>query len=228
MAAAVGKENDCMRIITVSRQFGSGGRELGKRLAQVLDWDYYDKEIIEMLAEEHGLDEEYVRDVLSHHGWHHMQLTYRNSFSHILPHSAMRTQLMVREREIIRKIAQAGNDCVIVGRDADVILKEEKPFRIFVCADMEARLARTLAYEQKRPEEERLSEREVRRNIRRIDKNRIRTREILTGKSGRNGSTFDLTVNAAGRDLQKLSEALADFSLRWFEDERADDRNEMA
>ena len=47
---------DTMRIITISRQFGSGGRELGKRLSDLLGWDYYDKEIIETLAEDQGMD----------------------------------------------------------------------------------------------------------------------------------------------------------------------------
>ena len=65
-----------MHIITVSRQFGSGGRELGKRLSDLLGWDYYDKEIIETLADEHNMDPKQVRRVLSHHGWHDLQLTY--------------------------------------------------------------------------------------------------------------------------------------------------------
>ena len=63
------------------------------------------------------------------------------------------------------------------------------------------------------------------KNIRRIDKNRIRTREILTGRSGRNGTTFDLTLNAARRDIPKLAQALADFSLRWFEDAKTPEQN---
>ncbi|MBR7174207.1 MAG: cytidylate kinase family protein [Clostridia bacterium] len=58
------------RIITVSRQFGSGGRELGKRLSDLLGWDYYDREIIQMLSEQQGLDPEYVHRALSSHGWH--------------------------------------------------------------------------------------------------------------------------------------------------------------
>ena len=66
-----------MKIITISRQFGSGGRELGKRLADQLGWDYYDREIIQSLAEEQGLDPEYVHKVLSGHGWHQYQLSYR-------------------------------------------------------------------------------------------------------------------------------------------------------
>ena len=110
-----------MRIITISRQFGSGGRELGKRLADRLNWDYYDREIIEALAEEHGLDEAYVRQMLSSHGWHNLQLTYRNSFSHLsFVDPGIRTQLLVRTREILQEIAEAGNDCIIVGRDDEV------------------------------------------------------------------------------------------------------------
>ena len=102
-----------MRIITISRQFGSGGRELGKRLADRLNWDYYDREIIETLAREHGLDEKYVRQMLGNHGWHNLQLTYRNSFSHLsFVDPGIRTQLLVRTREILQEIARAGNDCI--------------------------------------------------------------------------------------------------------------------
>ncbi len=206
-----------MRVITVSRQFGSGGRELGKRLSDHLGWDYYDKEIIEALAEDQGMDPDYVRRVLSSHGWHNIQLTYRNSFSHLGFSHGVQTQLLVRQREIIQEIAEAGNDCIIVGRDADVILQDYRPFRIYVCADMKARTARCLSHEQKKPVSEQLSEAEIIRNIRRIDRNRAHTREILTGKHRGDASTFDLTVNTAGWDLRKLVPAVADFSMRWFD-----------
>lgn len=207
-----------MRIITISRQFGSGGRELGKRLSDRLNWDYYDREIIEALAEEHGLDEAYVRQMLSSHGWHNLQLTYRNSFSHLsFVDPGIRTQLLVRTREILQEIAEAGNDCIIVGRDADVILQEYHPFRICVCADIQSRLTRCMKYEQKKPADERLTEKQVLRNIRRIDRNRARTREILTGKARSDSSTFDLTLNAASWDMKKLVEATAEFATQWFE-----------
>ena len=206
-----------MRIITVSRQFGSGGRELGKRLAEHLGWDYYDREIIDTLAAEQGLEPDYVKKALANHGWQNMQLTYRNSFSHLLYDPGMSTQIRIREREILREIAALGNDCVIIGRDADVILEDYHPFRVFVCADAEARLRRCMKHEQRRPESERLSERQVLRNIRRIDRNRAHTREILTGKVHGDGSSFDLTVNTTGWDIKKLTGALADFALRWFE-----------
>lgn len=207
-----------MRIITVSRQFGSGGRELGKRLADTLGWDYYDREIIQALAEDQGLDPEYVRRMLGTHGWNHYQLTYRSTFRQPHLHGISRqTEILVRQREILQEIAEAGQDCVIVGRDADVILHAYQPFRIGVCADLEARLERCMRYEEKRAPEERMTEKEILRNIRRIDRDRKRTREILTGKTAGDGSTFDLTVNSTGWEIKKLAEAVAEYSGHWFE-----------
>ena len=205
------------RIITISRQFGSGGRELGKRLSDILGWDYYDREIIQALSREQNLDPEYVRAALSTHGWHHYQLTYRNSFRQPMGAGWRNTEVLVKQREIIREIAEEGNDCVIVGRDADVILHDVNPFRIYVCADIESRLARCVRYEEKKEPEDRLTEKEILRNIRRIDRERRQIREILTGKSATDGSGFDLTVNASGWDIKKLAEAVAEFSGRWFE-----------
>jgi hypothetical protein len=103
----------------------------------------------------------------------------------------IKTELLIREREILRDIAALGNDCVIIGRDADVILEDCRPFRVFACADIDARLRRCMKHELKRPETERLTERQVLCNIRRIDRNRRNTREILTGKSHADGSAFD-------------------------------------
>ncbi len=206
-----------MRLITVSRQFGSGGRELGKRLSDLLGWDYYDREIITAIARERGMDPEYVHKALSGHGWHHYQLTYRNSFRQPMGHVNHQTGLLLEQRRVIEEIAENGNDCIIVGRDADVILHEEQPFRIFVCADLGFRLERCAKHEEKRPAEERLSEQQILRNIRRIDRNRRHTREILTGKTVTDGSSFDLTVNTARWEIRELTEAVAEFARRWFE-----------
>ena len=208
-----------MRIITISRQFGSGGRELGKRLSDLLGWDYYDKEIIEALADDLGMGQEHVREVLSRHGWHNVQLTYRNSFAHLGFDHGMRTQLLIRQREIIRDIADVGNDCIIVGRDADVILQEYHPFRVYVCADLQSRLDRCMAYEKKKPRSTRLTEKEILRNIRQIDRSRSRTREVLTGKRRGDSSMFDLTVNATDWEIKPMASAVADFAMRWFDEQ---------
>ena len=207
-----------MRIITLSRQFGSGGRELGKRLSDRLGWDYYDREIIDALAESHGYAPEFIKRSLANHGWQNVQLTYRNSFSHLLYNPGQHTELLVREREILKGIAELGNDCIIIGRDADVILEAYHPFRIYVCADLQARLDRCMRHEKRRPESEQLTEKQVLRNIRQMDRNRALTREILTGKARGDSSAFDLTVNTTGWEVHRLTEALADFCLARFEE----------
>ena len=205
-----------MRIITISRQFGSGGREIGKRLSDELGFDYYDKEIIETLARNEGLEPDHVRKVLSGHGWQNVQLTYKNSFAHLgFDHDA-RTRLLVQQREVIKEIASLGNDCIIVGRDADILLEEYRPLRVFVCADMTSRLTRCLQHEESRPEGERLTEKEILKNIRRIDKTRAYTREILTGKHHSDSTMFDLTINASGKPPKQLAKALAAYARLWF------------
>ena len=208
-----------MRIITISRQFGSGGRELGKRMADVLGWDYYDREIIERLSSSEGLDKEYVSRVLSNHEWNTLPMTFRSSFSQDQYTAGVKTALLLSQRKIIEDIAAAGNDCIIVGRDADIILSDYKPFRIFVCNDMDARIARCARYEEKKPEGERLSERQIRKYVKKIDKNRSQTREILTGKIWGDSTSFDITVNTGSWNIKKLAAAMSKLALGWFEEE---------
>lgn len=205
-----------MRIITISRQFGSGGRELGKRLADELCWDYYDREIIERLADEQGLNPEYVSHTLNNHEWRNVPITYSNSFAMTIVNPGAKTQLLLKQREIIEDIAKVGNDCIIVGRDADIILSDYKPFRIFICAEMQARIDRCMRFEAKKTEN-RLTERQIMRNIRKIDKDRAQVREMLTGKAWGDGSAFDLTVNTTSWDIKSLVPAVADFAKKWFE-----------
>ena len=205
-----------MRIITISRQFGSGGRELGRRLAEILGWDYYDKAIIERLCDEKGLDADYAARMLHGRELEQLSRTDHNSFAQIGANSNWQLSLLSEERRIIEEIAALGRDCIIVGRDADVILRDEHPFRIYVCADEAFRVQRCLRHEEKKPTEERLTERQIRRNIRALDRSRIRTREILTGQNGRDCSLFELTVNAASWETGALAEVLANTAKEWF------------
>ena len=206
-----------MRIITISRQFGSGGRELGKRLSDIMKMDYYDKEILEKLSREEGLDKEYLNHVLTNHEWNTIPISFAHSFmgTEFIPQANV--SLLSRQREIIEDIAKYGNDCIIVGRNADVILREYKPFRVFVCADMEARMERCIAHEEKKDEKERLDEKEIRRNIRRIDRDRNRMRESVSGKDSSDSSAFDLVINSANWEIKELAPAVAEFAVSFFE-----------
>ena len=208
------KEVDSVRIITISREFGSGGRELGKRLAEIMGFDYYDREIITAIADSSGLDANYVENALETGIWQRVPLTFHNSFASKAVFQASHINLLSEQTKVIEGIAKAGHDCVIVGRNADVLLAKENPFTIFVCADLEAKVRRCM---ERAPENEQLTRKELEQNIRRVDKNRAQTHEILTGSKWGQGSTYHLTVNTSSWDIKKLAPAVAEIASRWFE-----------
>lgn len=201
-----------MKIITISREFGSGGRELGRRLAEILDWDYYDKQIITAVAANKGLNENYVERTMEEHGWKNIPLTFHRSFSG-LSSSPTKTNLLLEQKRVIEQIGETGNNCVIVGRNADIILRAYKPFKIFVCADSNAKIHRCI---ERAPKGENLSSKEIEQKMRRIDSMRSQTRELITG--GRWGKTeaFHLTVNTTTWNIAELTLAIAEFIKRWY------------
>ena len=203
-----------MRIITISREFGSGGRELGKRLADVLEFDYYDREIIAAIAQAQGLDENYVERALENHAWQHIPLTYHHSFTSVPVMQTIQSDLLREQRRVLGGIAKAGKDCVIVGQNADILLQDKKPFTIFICADMDAKVRRCM---ERAPENEHLSRRQIEQNIRRIDRNRAQSREIISDSRWGLGSSYHMTVNTSGWSIKELTGAVADFARRWFE-----------
>ena len=147
-----------MRIITISREFGSGGRELGKRLAEELGFDYYDREIISAISQNQGLDEKYVENTLENQGWRDIPIVYRQSFTSYLAINNSKINILVEQKKVIEKIASLNKDFVIVGQNADIILSEYKPFNIFVCASMESKIKRC---EERANENERLTRKEI-------------------------------------------------------------------
>lgn len=200
-----------MRIVTISREFGSGGRELGRRLADLLECDYYDKEIITAIAANQNLDEEYVARTLDNHGWENIPLSFRHTL--ISNTTSMQTALLIEQKKIIEQIAKAGKDCVIVGRNADVLLSEYNPFNIFVCADMDAKVRRCLGMADKG---ENLSRKELERKIRSIDKKRSQTREMITESKWGDPASYHLVVNTTDWTIKELAPAVKAFIECWF------------
>lgn len=202
-----------MNIITVSREFGSGGRELGKRLADTLGYDYYDGEIIAAIAKKCGLDEGYVENTLENSGWQSIPLTFGRTFASPMVLQAPQVGLLLEQKRVIEEIGKAGRDCVVVGRNADILLEEYAPFNIFVCADMQAKVQRCI---ERAKEGENTSPKEIEKRIRRVDKNRARTREILSSSVWGSRSAYHLIVNTTGWELKELVPAVAEFAVRWF------------
>lgn len=202
-----------MKIITISREFGSGGRELGKRLADFLDYDYYDSEIISMVAQKSGMDVNYVENTLSNHGWKNQSISFRATLGSSAYVQASKVNLLLEQKKVIEEIASLGKDCVIVGRNADVILQEYQPFNLFVCASMDAKVKRCM---ERASEKEKFSEKEFVKKIKQIDKVRSETREILTDSAWGKRDAYHLTVNTTEWNIKDLVPAVADFALCWF------------
>lgn len=131
------------KIITISREFGSGGRSIGKAVAKELGYAYYDKELIEKIAEESGLAKEYIeKNGESSPG--------RNIFSYAFvgrdsSGSSVGDYLWKVQCNIIEELADKGN-CVIVGRCADYILRKRKDcLNVFIHSDMEFKKERVVS-----------------------------------------------------------------------------------
>ena len=197
-----------MNIITISREFGSGGRELGKRLADIKGYDYYDSEIIAAVAKKSGMDEAYIENTLSNHGWRNQAITFRGTLASSAYVKSSKVQLPER-KEAISGIAQMGKDCVIVGRNADVILRDYELFNIFVCASAEAKLKRCT---ERASAGGNLSEKELLRRMKRIDGVRRQTRELMTGSQWGQRDAYQLIVNTTQWEIKQLAQAVAYFA----------------
>ncbi len=202
-----------MNIITISREFGSGGREVGKRIADILGYAYYDREIITAIAEKHDFNENYVESMLENGFSFCMPITYGRTFSYSDVGGQQAIQLLSTQCKMLKEIASKGN-CVIVGRSANIILEDMNPLNIFVHADMESKLRRC---RERAPENENLKDSELRRKIKQIDSNRAKHQRFLSEKKWGDKEGYHLCVNTSGADIKAISAIIAEYAKGYFE-----------
>ncbi len=190
------------RVIAIGREFGCGGREFGQRLAGALQVAYYDKEIVSEIARRTELAEQYVQQIVEKRPIPLFPLTTQQSFG--LVASVLNPSLSIYQEQsrIIEEMARK-SDCVIVGRCADYILSDAKPFRIFLYADMPSRIERCRQRATNAKERE-MSDKEMARMIRRIDKSRAAYYEFYTGLTWGEKSHYDLCLNTACAPMDQL------------------------
>ncbi len=201
-----------MKIVTISREFGSGGRELGKRLADELDFAYYDREIISSIAHRCQLDESYVAGV-AEKGLGGYPLTFRRTLSYggMVQHNSMK--VLVEQQSVIKELAAQGRDCVIVGRGADVLLREYRPVNLFVYADLDSKLRRC---RERASAEEQLTDRELERKIKQVDAGRAKHRQLLTNSLWGRKENYHLCLNTTGHSIKELTPWVAGYINYWF------------
>lgn len=177
-------------IITISRETGSGGHTIGRMLAEQLRYDFYDKELISLVAKEMNLDEETIRQ----NSENMSDKTYLDMASGFIPFSRKDKvpidMIQKTQNRIIKTIAKKGN-CVIVGRGADYILSENKDtFHVFIHANMEHRVARVQRHDGISDEENR-----IRRELEVKDHSRGMLYQFFTGREWGHVANYNLSID---------------------------------
>ena len=175
------------RVITVSREFGSGGRELGVKLAEALEIPFYDKELISMAADDIDIAEEAFRRYDEHVVVEDpLDRRFYHSFSDIYT-VPMSDQIFVAQSNVIRRLASHG-PCVIVGRCADMILEDS--VNLFIYSKMKNRISRMLELEPGS------DEREMERRIREVDRKRKDYYQYYTGNTWGRSQNYHLCLDS--------------------------------
>lgn len=199
-------------IITIGRQYGSGGSEIGKRLADSLGLHGYDKNILRMNSSESGIKESYFHLADERAG---NRLLYKiiNGLTPEMGAPSFGSDLVSADNlfrfqsEVIRKLADE-ESCVIIGRCADYILEGvEGLVRIFLYADMEDRAARIRDKNLYDPAD-------VIKNIKRIDKERRDYHRYYTGRSWEDIGNYDMMLNTSALGVEGTVETIKDYIRR--------------
>ena len=200
------------RVITIGREFGSGGRELGVRLANALGFAYYDKEIITAIVNHTDLAEGFVKEVVEGKSARFFPLSIGQSMNINVDYQIHQMQSIVKaQTETIKEMALKSN-CVIVGRCADYILKDLRDageielFRLFIYAEPESRLKRC---KERAKEGENLTDKEMEKQIKRINKDRASYYEDYTLQKWGDKSNYDICLNTSFMNIEEMIPHLA-------------------
>ncbi len=196
-------------IITISREFGSGGREIGRKLADKLGIDFYDKELLEIASKESGITQELF---VKH------DETYTNSFLYSLvmgsypvtaegrinPELPLNQKIFLAQFDTIRSLAEKG-PCVIVGRCADYVLKNhDHVVNFFITANMAHKRRRIL-------ERYDIEKNKVEDFIRKTDKRRSNYYNYYTDMKWGDARNYDLCINSSTTGIDGAVEIMEAF-----------------
>ncbi len=182
-------------VITIAREYGSGGRYVGRLIADKLGIKFYDKDLIEKVAEETGLSEEFIE---SNEQQRNTLANFSNGYYFGLNNG---DELFVKESEIIKKLADE-QSCVIIGRCADFVLKERKDvLKIFIYSDMKDKVKRAIEIYG-------LNETTAKKEITRIDKLRANHYKYYTENEWKDYSNYDICINSDALGVEKSADLI--------------------
>lgn len=183
-------------VITLGREYGSGGRYIGSKVAEELGIKLYDKNFISRVREETGLEEKYIEE----NEQKRKPLEILNSYYGNLTNS---DELFLIETKIIKKLAKE-ESCVIVGRCADYILKNEKNvYKIFIYNSLENKIKRATKYYG-------LKKNNAQKEINKINKLRSNHYKHYTGKKWDDPENYDLCINSDALGVERVAKLICD------------------
>lgn len=191
------KETGRHVIITISREYGSGGRYIGKLVSEKLGIKLYDKEFVEEIAKSTGLSAEYIKD-------NEQKRTVLDNLNNgYYAGLTNADELFIKESELIKDVAEK-ESCIIVGRCADFILKDkENVIRIFINNSMENKIKRATKFYG-------MSEEHATKEISRINKLRANHYKYYTENNWKDPSNYDICINSDSIGIDNAVELICD------------------
>lgn len=199
----------CKNIITITRQYGSGGHDIGKALSERLAIPFYDKELISLAAKESGISPEVFENVdekATNSLLYSLSLglyNYGNGFSSMgdLP---VNDKLYILQHKIIKQRADEG-PCVIVGRCADYVLREHKNLvKIYIYADIDVRTKRAV-------ERQSIDPVRAKQAVLKADKNRANYYSFYSGKKWGLADNYDLCINSTALSTEQAVDIICEY-----------------
>ncbi|HOY51851.1 MAG TPA: cytidylate kinase-like family protein [Prolixibacteraceae bacterium] len=199
--------------ITIGRQLGSGGREIGKKIAEELGIAFYDKELLQIASRESGLGKEFFEEMdekKSHSifgGLLNLQNTFSDEF--YTNYYLSNETLFKIQSDVIRNLAER-ESCLFLGRCADYVLKDSpRCLNVFISADPEERIRRTAALRQ-------VSETKAREIIIKTDKKRAEYYRFYSNKTWGAAESYHLCINSSVLGIEETAAFLLRFIRQKF------------
>ena len=184
-------------VITVAREYGSGGRYVARLIADKLGIKFYDKDFISKVAEETGLTESYIEENEQKRG------ILANLEQDGVTGLSGRDELFIKESEIIKKTAKE-ESCVIVGRCSDYVLKDDKDtVKVFIYSYNDDKIKRATKYYG-------LEEKSADKEIKKIDKERANHYKYYTGREWKDYSNYDICINSGLFGVEKSADIICE------------------
>ncbi len=203
-------------VITISRQYGSGGHAVGELVAKKLGVDFYDSKLIELTAEQSGFTKEYVKKHEQKMSNPLLYKLYKQNYAYVNEAVPPQDMLFMVQTRVIRDIAAKGS-CVIVGRCADYILKgHPNSFNVFVHANNDFRKSRVIS-------EYGINPNDALREMEKRDKERSTYNEHYSGRKWADLNNYDLTVETSMFGIETTADMIIEAKRKAMNKELAEE-----